>query len=159
MKLDKYAKQAIVKAIMNDVPKPDKQKRRAELQTAIVKLMSPEVRKVYKVKPSALRSYLVGDLIQDDRWEDRYIVAGDVSDKDIELLLKPYEAENGVRRDVEHKLRSIVDGCSTLNVLKKRLPEFEKYYPTEAQPTKNLPVVANVVADLSRLGWPKGEKK
>jgi predicted nucleic acid-binding Zn ribbon protein len=47
MKLTKYDRQAIVRAIMNDVPKPDKTQRADKIQAAIVKAMSPDVRKVY----------------------------------------------------------------------------------------------------------------
>ena len=38
------------------------------------------------------------------------------------------------------------------------LPEFEKYLPAERDVTGtvNLPV-ANVLAELTNLGWPKGE--
>jgi hypothetical protein len=39
-----------------------------------------------------------------------------------------------------------------------RLPEFEKYFPAEDAPiSKNLPALANMVADLTKLGWPKGK--
>ena len=60
MKIDKYVRQSIVKAIMNDVPKPDKAKRRQDLQAAIVKAMSPNVRKVFKECPGALKTHYFG---------------------------------------------------------------------------------------------------
>ena len=47
----------------------------------------------------------------------------------------------------------------TVDKFFEAFPEFEKYLPSEAQPTKNLPALANVVADLSKLGWPKNATK
>jgi hypothetical protein len=156
MRLDKYAKSSIIRAIMDDVPAPDKAKRRVDLQAAVVKVMSPEVRKVYNKTPGALRTYHVGDTIYDGYgWNTRDIIAGDVTDEVIEEILKPYKAEDEARYATKRKLQGIVEGCSTLKQLQNLLPEFKQYMPTETAPTKNLPAVANVVADLSKLGWPK----
>lgn len=158
MRLDKYTKLSIVRAIMDDVPAPDKAKRRTDLQAAIVKAMSPEARKLYNKTPKALRTYYVGDTIYDGHgWGARDIIAGDVEDKVVEALLKPYKAEDEERYAVKRKLQGIVEGCSTLKQLQTLLPEFKQYMPTEATPTKNLPAVANMVADLSKFGWPKGK--
>jgi hypothetical protein len=159
MKLTKYDKQAIVKAIMADVPKPDKNKRRADLQTAIVKAMSPAVRKVFRESPGALRSEHVGDLISNGTWDSRIIVVGDVAADVLEAILKPYKDEDDAIYAAHNKLRGAVDSCNTRKALMDRLPEFEKYFPAEGAPiSKNLPALANVVADLSKLGWPKGAK-
>lgn len=156
MKLNKYTKQAIVRAIMNDVPKPDKTKRHAAVQAAVVKAMSPECRKVYNKTPGALATCYLGDTTYDGLdWRTHEIIKGDVSEAQIKAVLKPYEEEDEAHRKARAQLEAAVEGCSTLNALKKAFPEFEKYLPTEAQPTKNLPALANVVADLSKLGWPK----
>jgi len=159
MKLNKYQKQAIVSSIMADVPKVDKDKRRAAIQAEVVKLMSPTVRKIYNTIPSALRKQHVGDLIYNGtNWNERDIIAGDVAEKDIKAICEPYKAEDETRYKAERSLAGVVEACSTLKQLKDRLPEFTKYYPTEEAPTANLPALANVVADLSKLGWPKGAK-
>lgn len=159
MKLNKFEKQAIVRAIMADVPEVDKDKRRATIQAEVVKLMSPAVHKVYNTVPFALRKQHIGDLVYNGtNWDARDIVAGDVSEADIKKVCLPYKEEDTKRHDAYAALTGAVEACSTLKQLKERLPEFEKYYPTEAQPTKNLPALANVVADLARLGWPKGAK-
>lgn len=159
MKIDKYAKQAIVKAIMADVPKVDKVKRKEERQAAIVKVMSPAVRKVYKAAPNALRTHCVGDVIYAERWDARYVIVGDVDSKVIDSLVAPYEAEDQVMRDAQAALRGAIEACNTLKQLNDRFPEFKKYFPTAQTATANLPALANVVANLSKLGWPKGESK
>ena len=156
MKLNKYTKQAIVRAIMADVPKPDKTKRHAAVQAAIVKAMSPECRKVYNKTPKALVTHHVGETTYDGcNWHTREVIKGDVAEVQVKAILKPYEEEDEAYRKARGQLEAAVEGCSTLNALKKAFPEFEKYMPLESQPTKNLPALANVVADLSKLGWPK----
>lgn len=159
MKIGKWEKESIVRAIMADVPKANKEKRKEELQAAVVKLMSPEVRKVYKLNPKALAKYHVGYLISDTSYNGRDIVCGDVTDKQIGELCKQYEAEEDTRKQAEYRLKAAIMACTTLKQLKERLPEFEKYYPSVEKPITTLPALANVVADLSKLGWPKGEKK
>lgn len=155
MRLNTYTKSSIIRAIMNDVPQPDKEKRRADLQAALVKAMSPEARKLYNRTPSALRTYHFGDIIYTGAYASRELVIGDVNNEKLAELTKPYEAEDEARRDAKSKITHIVEGCSTLKQLQTLLPEFTRYMPTESAPTKNLPAVANVVADLSKLGWPK----
>ncbi len=156
MKIDKYTKQAIVKEIMADVPPVDKEKRCADLQAAIVKAMSPEVRKIYKTKPGALRMHYFGDLIYGGWNGPRDLIVGDVDKETLKALAKPYENEDSARRDAEYALKGAIASCNTLKQLNDRLPEFKKYFPTAAAPlSKNLPALANVVADLSKLGWPK----
>jgi hypothetical protein len=158
MKLDKYQKQAVVRAIMADVPKPNRAKRRADIQAEVVKLMSPAVRKVYNATPEALRTQHLGDVIYDGSWSSRDIITGDVHPDAVAVICQPYVDEDHARHKVEGNLKAVVDGCSTLKRLKDRLPEFIEYFPTEEAPTANLPAITNVVADLSKLGWPKGAK-
>jgi hypothetical protein len=159
-RITKWDREAIVRAIMADVPKPDKKKRHEELQAALVKAMSPECRKVYNKTPSALRTHHLGDLIYDGcSWGTRDIVKGDVSEVVIDELCKKYKAEDEAHHDARRALKGAIEACSTYKQLMTRLPEFEKYYPKPDAKTANLPALANVVADLSKLGWPKSEVK
>lgn len=155
MKLSKYQKEAIVRAIMNDVPKPDKSKRHAIAQAAIVKAMSPECRKVFNKTSNALATSHTGDVLYDINYSQRSVIIGDAPKEALSKVLQPYENEDENYRKAYRNLEKAIMGCSTLAGLKKLLPEFDKYYPTETEPTKNLPAIANVVADLSKIGWPK----
>ena len=154
MNLNKMQKQAIVRAIMQDIPQPNRVKWADEIKAAIVKAMSPEVRKLYKTMPSALRTASVPYTNQYRTWGEEMPV-GDVTKEQIKEIIAPYEKEYNARRDMETKLAHAFEGIRTLKQALTTFPEFTKYYPTEAQPTKNLPALANVVADLSKLGWPK----
>ncbi len=156
MRITKWDKAAIVKAIMADVPMPDKNKRRTELQAEIVKAMSPECRKVYKSMPDALRTHNVGELIYNDtNYNSRYIVLGDVKEAKLKELCAKYEEQDHVIRKAKNAAKSAIEACSTLKQLNDRLPEFKKYFPTQEKPVANLPALVNVVADLTKLGWPK----
>jgi hypothetical protein len=154
MNLDKYTKQSIVTAIINDLPPIDKTKRTETIKAAIIKAMSPEVRKLYKTKPGALRTRCVAYTNEFRTWGDEMPV-GDVTDAQIKEIVAPYKKEEDERADMQRKLTHAFEGIRTLKAALKAFPEFKKYMPTEAEPTKNLPALANVMADLSKLGWPK----
>lgn len=158
MNFNKYTKQAIVRAIMADTPQPDRAKWAREIQAAIVKAMSPEVRKLYKTKPHALRKASVPYTNEYRKWGND-IPVGDVTEQQINEIVEPYDKQHKERQDMEHKLNAAFEGIRTLKQAESTFPEFKKYFPTEAQPTKNLPALANVVADLSKLGWPKDAKR
>jgi hypothetical protein len=155
MKLSKYTKEAIVRAIFADLPKIDKSKRKTEIQANIVKLMSAECQVVYNRTPRALKTKYLGDVISHDGYHAREVFIGDADEKKIDQLCEVYVTEDEAREKARRQLSAAVMGYTTLNALKKAFPEFEKYLPTEDAPTKNLPALANVVADLSKLGWPK----
>ena len=159
MKLNKYQKQAIVTAIMADVPKVDVATHRKRMQDGVVKLMSPAVRKVFKESPSALKTRYFSELYDGVGWGSRELIVGDVSEVETDKLYGPLEAAVRERLAVYQKLKGVVDGCTTLKKLKELLPEFEAYFPTEDAPTKNLPAVANLVTDMMKLGWPEGKTK
>ncbi len=154
MNLDKYTKQSIVTSIINDLPPIDKAKRTETIKAAIIKAMSPEVRKLHKAKPGALRTKCVAYTNEFRTWGDEMPV-GDVTDEQIKEIVAPYKKEEDERADMKRKLTHAFEGIRTLKGALKTFPEFKKYMPTEAEPTKNLPALANVMADLSKLGWPK----
>lgn len=154
MKLNKLTKQAIVRAVIQDLPPIDKEARALAVKDAIVKAMSPEVRKMSKTHPNALRTASVAYADPHRHWGSD-IVVGDVTNDQLKAIIKPYETQEEERAQAEHKLRHAFEGINTLKQALTTFPEFKKYYPTEAEPTKNLPALANVMADLSKLGWPK----
>lgn len=154
MKFNKFTKQAIVRAIIQDVPPIDSEARARAVKEAIVKAMSPEVRKLFKTHPSALRTSSVRYANPFRTWGSDTVV-GDVTDKQIAEIVKPFETQEEERKQAECKLSHAFSGINTLKQALTTFPEFKKYYPTEAEPTKNLQALANVMADLSKLGWPK----
>ena len=157
MKLNKLTKQAIVRAIIQDLPPIDTEARALAIKEAIVKAMNPEVRKLYKIQPGALRTASVPYTNVHRYWDEQ--IVGDVTDEQIKAIITPYKQQEDERDAMHRKLTAAFEGISTLKQALTTFPEFKKYMPTEAEPTKNLPALANVMADLSKLGWPKDAKK
>ena len=155
MKLTKYEKEAIVRSIMQDVPTKPDTVLKAEIQAAFVAGMSAPVLKLYKTHPKALKTEIVSS------WDSVLSYRTDfiVGDAKVAEIMEPFKAQKKERDDAHNKLSAAVNGCNTLAQLKKLLPEFISYFPSETEPTKNLPAVANMVADLSKLGWPKSQTK
>ncbi|MCL2874719.1 MAG: Nmad5 family putative nucleotide modification protein [Betaproteobacteria bacterium] len=150
MKLNQYQKQAFVRAVMDDTPFPSDEQIKDEVQAAVVEAMSSAVREVYRIAPNALATNTACVCLS--YYSTRFVV-GDV---DLHRVTQPWTERLRKRAEAKNQLEGVVNGCSTLAQLKKMLPEFEKYMPSETMPTKNLPVIANIVTSLTELGWPKG---
>ena len=159
MKLNKYQKAAIISNIMEDVPPIDIEAHRKRMQDGVVKLMSPAVRKVYKTQPDALKTQYYSELYDDKTYDSRHLIVGDVSKDESDKLYEPLCEAVKQRHTLYRKLTGVIEACTTLKKLKELLPEFEAYFPTEAEPTKNLPAVANLVTDMMQMGWPKDKRK
>lgn len=167
MKLNNSDRDAFVNAVMDDVPQVDysAQARKLVLDAAAAKL-PPKVRALWNDKD--LRSF-----VRCDKWvrtpfglDSVHIppVEGAVTPQlqsELENLAVLAQEQRTARRELERKVRATIISCSTLNQAKERLPEFEKYLPVDrgSTGTVNLPAVANVVADLTKAGWPKSSKK
>jgi hypothetical protein len=152
MKVTKYEREAIIRSILHDVPCTPDNLLRVEIQKAFVAAMSAPIEKLYKTHPKALRTESIASWDSGMSYRTEFIVG----DADVKKVMQPFEVKKQARDEAHKKLAAIVNGCTTLAQLKKMLPEFISYFPSETEPTKNLPAVANMVADLSKLGWPKG---
>lgn len=75
----------------------------------------------------------------------------------VEELEKQNDEQHDSRNNLETKLQAVAESCTTRKALLNALPEFEKYLPADdAAACRSLPVVANVVSDFMKAGWPKG---
>lgn len=72
-----------------------------------------------------------------------------------------YADELNMLNNLRKQLTAVIAACSSLKQAKEALPEFIKYLPGEPGSTidRTLPVVGNLVADLSKAGWPKKDSK
>ena len=131
MKITKYEKESIIRAIMYDVPCTPDNVLKAEIQKAFVAAMSAPIQKLYKTHPKALRTDHVSS------WDSGmgYRVEFIVGDADVSTAMKPFAAKKKARDEAHAKLSAGVNGCTTLAQLKKMLPEFISYFPTESEPT------------------------
>lgn len=147
MKLTQSIKDAIVKAILSDIPEKSDEHLIVEMQTALVEAMSAPVQAVYATNPKALRH----------RWFDYTVGLSRsahlaVGDADI-AVLRPWETAAEERHELKTKLYAALKGINTRKQFIDTFPEFIKYAPPERGTCATLPVVANVVVDLVKAGW------
>lgn len=172
MKLTNYMRDAFVRAVMNDVPAGHNFEYEAqELVIENVKANTPaEITAAFKKHPEFFDTMTYVDMPM--RFSNFCTGLPMTSallrprDHDSELWIKLQELarqkheQDGERVVLERKVRAAIYACSTRKQALERMPEFEKYLPAdEAAATKNVPAIANVVADLVKAGWPKGEAK
>jgi hypothetical protein len=152
MKLTNTHKQAIMLSIKNDMPDFDYVGRKARAEKILFDAMSPLCKKMFKQNPKALRQEYVSSIYELNVYSNSiYLVVGDADN--VETLLKPLLDEANKRKDALSKARSAVYGCNTRKQLIDTFPEFSKYAPVEAEASRLLPAVANVVAGLVKEGW------
>jgi hypothetical protein len=168
MKLTNYHRDAFIRAAMDDVPKLDYPgMAQRELTQTVVDAMPSKVRAVYNDK--ATRDWIKTCVYTTPRHFPN-IGAPGLSDyldsvpesikPRIEELARLSSEQTKQRSELEGRLHSIAYACSTRKALVEALPEFEKYAPADSpQATRQLPVVANVVADFVKAGWPKSAPK
>jgi hypothetical protein len=78
----------------------------------------------------------------------------------VNALVTLHKEQKSKMDSLEYRLKAVAEGASTRKALVAALPEFEKYLPSEVEaPVRSLPAIANVVAEFTKAGWPKGEKK
>ncbi len=127
MRVTKSDKEAIVRAIVNDIPVPHSPTEVAKIQAALVKAMSPECRKVYKKQPSALKEAYMRwyDMGLSAEYGSRTIYQGDAPQEAFDKICEPYKKAHAERREVISKVKANVMCCTSTQQLMKRLPEFE----------------------------------
>jgi hypothetical protein len=167
MKLNISDRDAFVRAVMHDVPRTDYLEQAHKLvQADICSHMSPRVLAAYEDRtereyfgarhlyfsPHIASGYYIGALASYQLSEALKVQLEELSAKHIE--------QSNTHAALRQKLQSIINGCSTLKQAKERLPEFEKYLPDDRTTTgtTQLPAIANVVAELTVLGWPKDKE-
>lgn len=173
MRLTDSMRSAFVRAAMQDVPSIDYPELiRFEAMKAVVEALPPSVRAVWtdpKTKPyveTCYRSF--GDIVvadlpgygsrYDDDSQEPKLPAKTV--KRFDELVAAHEKQTEEREALELKLKGAARSCTTRAGLAKLLPEFERYLPPDEEAAlRTLPVVANIVADFTRAGWPKDKAK
>lgn len=151
MNFDKYIKQSIVSAIMQELPRVDTDALKKEVQAKLVAAMSPECQAVYAKTPNALSYRHASRII--DGYHGVNFVAGDVTEEQFEAIMKPYQNVYDERASIRSKLEAAINGIRTRKQFIDRFPEFSQHAPAEDGTCATLPAIANIVADLVKLGW------
>lgn len=165
MNLNQADRQAFVNAVMDDVPQVDYEEQmnklvietsKAHLPKPLRDLLAsnPEVNEhmgLHRVYAGysyryALGTAVTGELIdRDEEFQEK-----------IKLLVDKSAKQQQERLSIRGSLLGVINDCRTLKQAEQRLPEFAKYLPADRTTTgtTNLPV-ANLIGDLTKMGWPK----
>jgi len=175
MRLTNHMREAFVSAVMADLPVIDyEQKIRdafmkahaASIPVAVKKILADEELSSWVKREGITLSKNRGSLPRDCYISFYGMVCGD--NNALQSLAKEVAAPFVVawHEQVERiahlskTLRCAANNCNTTTQLADAYPEFNKYLPkSEAEVTRNLPAVANLVGEFTKAGWPSGGKK
>jgi hypothetical protein len=170
MKLTNYIRDAFIKAAMDDVPSVDYQEQAKKLAQADIHAQVPEdIKKCAKKHPEWFNAdarsiemprglTAVQPLLWKVGWDNKPRLSADALTALVDLGVKA-EAQRTERNSLERRLRSVAYSATTRKALADLLPEFEKYLPADVpQASRQLPVIAGVVTDFVKAGWPKDKK-
>lgn len=169
MKLTNTIRDAFVRSAMNDVPSVDYAEQiRAATLAAVLNVLPKAVQTMYKDEKTRLylkhRYATLSGRVSvavpwGDEWgNDAHIRAAIGKDDlaNLDALGSAMKSQEETRRTLQDKLKGCAYSVTTRKALVNLLPEFEKYLPAdEPAALRTLPVVANVVADFVKAGWPK----
>lgn len=151
MNLNKYAKQSIVRAIMAELPRVDSEALKVEIQDKLVAAMSPECQALYAKAPNALATRCAIRAVAG--YYSIIFVTGDLTEEVFAEIIKPYKQMTKEREEIETKLNAAIYPIRTRKQFINQFPEFSQHAPAEDGTCATLPAIANIVADLVKLGW------
>ena len=170
MRLTNYIRDAFIEAAMQDVPSTcnHTEEIRKLAQADVFSRLPKDIYKIWtengesrsflKVRHDSIRGVSFVYPATDEYRSGARPVSDKVKAK-IDVLADEMEADYKVKKDLRSKLKGAAYSCNTTKQLRELLPEFDSYLPPEEAPSpRSLPVVANIVADFAKAGWPKDKK-
>lgn len=179
MNLNKFHKQAIVAAVIADVPRTRKDPSgdaQKIMDADIAKYAPKEIAAVWKDKALACYLDLDGDPIAaiatelkgtprycgplqhvQVRYPRLHVVSAAGKEQFNALFAEMLEEAQAVKA-ASTALANAIFGIRTVKAFVNQFPELAKYAPAEPTMGTNLPAIANVMAGLATLGWPKGKE-
>jgi hypothetical protein len=143
MKMTMGMRDAIVGAIMLDIPRTDytEQMRAVAMEWAISK-MPPAVAAIYAKTPEWIE--------KKHCWHSHR----EVPSMSLPALGEKAAVQSARMGKLRHELTQTISAFSTVKKFTETFPELAKYAPAEAPPTSNLPVpVSEVIRHLKGAGW------
>jgi hypothetical protein len=170
MNLNQHHKQAIIAAVMNDVPR---QHGESSIVLRAKKVIDDDIRQfaprsvanIYFDKENSIYLQFSGQNIGYLSTEGSYThdmpyvskpsqyALSDIAKAEISKIITAASEEVVAIKKVESDLRAAISGLRTRKQFVAMFPELEKYAPEEPTTGTMLPAIANVVAGLSKLGW------
>lgn len=169
MRLNNSIRQAFVSSVMNDVPSIDYEEKARSLinkkaaailaKAGLDKVDSTRLRHttVYAYKNGRRYYNLVSAAVFGLSTDE---VKSIESSADLIELAVLNETQEKTNSELRRTIQGAINACTTRKQAVEALPEFEKYLPEdEAKAMRSVPVIANVVSDFVKSGWPKGQKR
>lgn len=169
MKLTNYIRDAFIKSVMADVPFVDyTEQARKLVQDDIFSQLPATIQKAFK--DSATRAWVrvctyeylgfsVAVPSNVGEWTNNPPSLTEAGRTALAQIRSLYKEQETSRKELSARLRGAAYGCNTRKALAELIPEFDKYLPPEEEKTcRSLPVVANLMTDFMKAGWPKGQK-
>lgn len=171
MRLTNYIRDAFIEAAMQDIPK--KKSNLEEMskiaQEDINSKLPKNIKKIW-LDNTDERDFLI---VRHDSFANasfcypstsQYSSGARPLSDEAKAKLKVMEEENNTEekklKDLRSKLKGAAYACTTTKQLRDLLPDFSKYLPKEEEQTaRSLPVVANIVEEFKKAGWPKTQSK
>ena len=171
MRLTNYIREAFIEAAMQDIPK--KKSNLEEMskiaQEDINSRLPKNIKKIW-LENTDERDFLI---VRHDSFKKASFCypstsayssgsrpLSDSVKAKLELMAEENDAECKKLNELRSKLKGAAYACTTTKQLRDLLPDFSKYLPNEEEQTaRSLPVVANIVEEFKKAGWPKTQPK
>ena len=170
MKLTNYDRDAFVASAMEDVPTVDYSAQAQKLWVETIKASLPvDLLNTIAKYPDWFDANYVNLPGVLQNFCTKFCASGNRSDwgkafpdlkTQIEELADKLRQQNESHCALRQQLRNAISLCNTLKQAEEALPEFKKYLPEDRDGDKKcrqMPVIANLVADLMNAGWPKDQ--
>lgn len=155
-----------VRRVMDDVPQVDyEQQVRDAVNKAVMSALPKQVKTLYENAETSGYVNVEHVSCQDPYMSFSLPVRNQASLRAIvNDTVSPFQdgwrQQKKQRQDLTDKVRAVAYHCATVKALQDAFPEFAQYLPKdERDATRNIPMLANVVADFVKAGWPKGKAK
>jgi hypothetical protein len=162
MRLTNTIREAFIQAALDDVPQVDHvEAARSAVMAEAVKRLPVTVAKVWN--DPTTRDYIETRHMWISTAGMHLPILDSYDEKlraDFEKVAKPFvdqhHAQQQMLTALREKLGGVAYAVSTRKALADALPEFAKYLPPEVETSRMVPVIANVVTEFVKAGWPKG---
>jgi hypothetical protein len=160
VRLTKTIRDSFVRAAMNDVPQTDYNEQIAKVAKQEAEAsMPPKIAEAYKLHPDWFPNegrYMGHEAGYVYIPMPKCLPLPDKLKTKLKALAEAKAAQEKDRNALSAKLQAAANSVGTRKALAALLPEFEKYLPADEEAAcKNLPAVANLLADFTKAGWPK----
>lgn len=170
MNLSKSVKEAIIKHIMQDVPRVNyRQQAEAKFRAVILEAMPAPVREFAQSEHgSRLEAYYtrisrpgshpsLSVAVRGYKEHHDHIAPEKISE--VVALLELAEKQDDDREALNDQLERSFAAIRTRKQAVTAFPEFERYMPEEPQKLANLPIQTGVITSLMQAGWPQKKEE